>query len=377
MRMKSKTKPLGKQGAIERLRDDLVSQIRCGELKPDMPIRSAADLSTLYGISYPTVHRILTDLVQEGLIYRIQGRGTYVARRNAEPAAGNPVVGVFMRSAGDLFGPLFSHLSNALQSAGLLCMASDPQTDMFTQSPEACLDDVLKSKPSALIVEGMAPFPFSALKKREADIPNLVFIHMMQTELHFDADAILSDFERGGYLAARHLLELGHRRLAVEIYGAPDGTTTEWQHSRDRLRGCLQACREHGVPDGDVAVLDAKQGSAPVRALLKSPARPTAVVASTDFEASKLMAVVQATKLRIPEDVSIVGCFNTSWCERLSPPLTSVSIREEVIARRAVACVLERLRDPDAPSVRMLLEPALVARGSTAAPALSRARCGV
>ena len=87
MRMKSKATTLGKQGAIERLRDDLVSQIRCGELKPDMPIRSAADLSTLYGISYPTVHRILTDLVQEGLIYRIQGRGTYVARRNAEPAA--------------------------------------------------------------------------------------------------------------------------------------------------------------------------------------------------------------------------------------------------------------------------------------------------
>lgn len=366
--MKSKAKPLGRQGAIERLRNDLVSQIRGGELKPDMPIRSAADLSALYGISYPTVHRILTDLVQEGLIYRIQGRGTYVARRNAEPAAGNPVVGVFMRSTGDLFGPMFSHLSNALQTAGLLCMASDPQTDTFTQSPEACIDDVLNSKPAALIVEGMAPFPFAALKKRESDLPNLVFIHMMQTTLHFDADAILCDFERGGYLAARHLLELGHRRLAVGLYGTPTGTRIEWQHSRDRLRGCLQACRELGLAADDVAVFDANEGPEAFHALLKSRARPTAVVATTDFEASKLISVIHAEGLRIPEDLSIVGYFNTSWCERLSPPLTSMSIREDVIARRAVACVLERLREPDAPSVRMLLEPELIVHGSSAAP---------
>ncbi len=366
--MRQKPPSLNKQGAIEQLRIDLVSQIRDGILAPNMPIRSAADLSKLYGISYPTVHRVLTDLVRDGFIVRIQGKGSFVAPVDANEQKGSQVVGVLMRTTGDLFGPMFSNLNNQLQATNLTCVASDPETQTFLRCPASCISSVLQSKPSSLIVEGMADFPFATLKSYEAQIPHLLFIHLMLTDEVFNADVILSDFERGGYLATRHLLDLGHRCLAIEMFGLSEPNEPRWQHARDKLRGCLRACREAGLPDAKIHVFDAKQAQKTFRALLQSPNPPTGLIAFADYEAARLLSEARSLGFHVPHDLSVVGYFNTNWCSRLDLPLTSVSIREDVIARRAVETIREKITFPNAPKLRLLLEPELILRQSTAAP---------
>lgn len=360
----SKTNKLGKGGAAARLRQDLVDQIRQGVLGPNDAVMPAHTLATLYGVSYPTVHRALSELVKSGLIYRVQGRGTFVAA----PKTHHDIVGVMMRYEGDLFGTMFSRLSHHLQAEGLVCMGSDAMPNDVDRIPAERLRDVLKFQPDALIVEGIGHFPFEALKAQESAIRHLVFIHLLETDLQFNADAVLSDFQRGGYLAARHLLERGHRRFAVEIFGPADSDYLPWLSSRSRLQGFLAACREFGVPPEHVHVLDGLDNRKEVRRLgelLHAVHRPTAILASTDYHAHCLLKAIHGAGLRMPGDLSLMGYFNTHWCERLDVPLTSVSIREDVLAQRAVDCICEKRKNPNSPRVQLQIEPVVISRAST------------
>ncbi len=363
---------LNKNNAIERLRLDIIEQIQAGTLQANDPIIAAPELARRYQISYPTVHRILTGLVRDGLIYRIQGKGTFVAPNRHGGATSQTPVGILMRASGDLFGPLFSHISNQLQNAGRLCFAADPLAPAFLESPEICMRKMVHSGARSLIVEGAHTFPFDQLKAFEHHVQHLVFVLMMQTRIPFSADAVLSDFERGGYLAARHLINRGHRRLAVEIYTEKPSPNLEDQHSWMRLEGCRLACREAGIPESNLSLLPVKRLEPSLHALIQSEKPPTAIIASTDYEASKIYLALRSMGLHVPQDMSLLGYFNTSWCNRFDIPLASVSIREAVIAERAVAAIREKSEHAEAPCVRLLLEPEVIDRASVSRPKPSK-----
>ena len=99
--------------------------------------------------------------------------------------------------------------------------------------------------------------------------------------------------------------------------------------------------------------------------LLHAVHRPTAILASTDYHAHCLLKAIHGAGLRMPGDLSLMGYFNTHWCERLDVPLTSVSIREDVLAQRAVDCICEKRKNPNSPRVQLQIEPVVISRAST------------
>ena len=196
-----------------------------------------------------------------------------------------------------------------------------------------------------------------------------------------DVPAVGIDDFGGGYAAARHLVDLGHRRVAVLglVLGdapgpiAPDQVrSTPSVNVRERARGYWAALAEVGVPEVDVPVLAVRSDGMNVGEALALVFRagrplPTAILAMSDRVALKAMAWLAEQGLRVPEDVSVVGFDDIPEAAAARPPLTTVAQPYRRIAERAVAAIL----DGDMPQGAEVLPVSLVARDSTGPVPLS------
>jgi DNA-binding LacI/PurR family transcriptional regulator len=173
---------------------------------------------------------------------------------------------------------------------------------------------------------------------------------------------------QGGVTAARHLVELGHRRI-----GAISGPDDLWS-CRARLDGYHAALRRAGLPVDDALVhcdeLTAEAGLRQARKLLGLPDPPTAIMAGNDAQA---FGVLQALGERgAPDDVSVTGFDDLPIATWATPPLTT--IRQPLAAMAATAFwMLTSVGTGSETRPRHLeLDTSLVIRGSTAPRSLFR-----
>lgn len=171
--------------------------------------------------------------------------------------------------------------------------------------------------------------------------------------------ASLGDDETGGYLAVRHLLDLGHRRIGL-ITG-PEYTTT----GLGRRIGAERALREAGIePDAQLMVTTGfglEEGTQAGMQLLSLSDRPTAIFAANDSLAIGVMSAAQSFALGIGKDLSLVGYNDIPVVSRLAIPITSVRTAFDQIATSA----LELLEYPGEGSQTRLALPTLIPRAST------------
>jgi len=170
----------------------------------------------------------------------------------------------------------------------------------------------------------------------------------------------------GGLAVARHLLELGHRRIAM--INGPD----ELFCCRARQDGFRAALDAAGVPVDEallrVAPLYVEGGLAEARELLRLPDRPTAIFAANDLQAMGVYRAADQADLRIPGDLSVVGFDDLQFTQWVVPALTTV--RQPLFQMGATAAELvfslAAGREPE--HARVELPTTLVVRSSTGPP---------
>jgi DNA-binding LacI/PurR family transcriptional regulator len=171
---------------------------------------------------------------------------------------------------------------------------------------------------------------------------------------------------QGGMTAARHLIELGHRRI-----GAIGGPDSLWS-CRARLDGYRSALRRAGQTVEESLVrcdeFQAEGGLRQARELLGLPDPPTAIMAGNDAQAFGVLQALAERGLRAPDDVSVTGFDDLPIATWATPPLTT--IRQPLAAMAATAFWMLTAAD-DGSEVRprhLELETTLVVRRSTAPP---------
>jgi len=189
-------------------------------------------------------------------------------------------------------------------------------------------------------------------------------IPVVMVSRHVDCavcDYVVVDNLRGGYLVTRHLIELGHRRIAF-VRGTPNAST-----SLDRESGYRQALDEYGVKYDEALVGQGNytyQGAyVATGQLLNVEPPPTAIACANDLMAIAVIDAVIDSGLRVPEDVAVTGYDDIAWAGSRSLALTSVKASMDVMAQEAVTMLLQRIQGSiSGPPRRVILRPKLVVR---------------
>jgi LacI family transcriptional regulator len=177
-------------------------------------------------------------------------------------------------------------------------------------------------------------------------------------------DAVVIDNERGACDAVRHLLDLGHERIALLV------ARTDWTTDAGRLAGYRSALSEAGLKVDRNLILEIEtheiEAATRIDALLRTE-RPTAIFAANNVLAEQAWRVLRRRDLDIPGDVSLVAFDDVPWMEMVQPPITAVRQPAYEMGRRAALLLLRRLDDPTCGRTVEVLQPELVVRGSTSA----------
>jgi LacI family transcriptional regulator len=207
-------------------------------------------------------------------------------------------------------------------------------------------------------VDGLVWFPIDDLPDRQPDLRGVPTIVLDRTIEGFDS--VLADYAAGGKLAAKHLVEAGHRHIGI-IAGPADAMS-----SRLRAEEASAYVEAHASVAWRVeAAFSADLDPGVVQTLLKGKA--TAVIAGADLIAIGAIRALQRAGRRVPEDVSVIGFDNIAWGDLCNPALTTIDMPVSEIGNEAVAMLLRRIKAPDEPRRRIVFDVALVARDSVAA----------
>jgi LacI family transcriptional regulator len=175
-----------------------------------------------------------------------------------------------------------------------------------------------------------------------------------------------ADNLRGARLATEHLIELGHKRIAM-LTGRHD-----LQSSVLREQGYRQAMKKAQLEVDEQLVQPGEYHQAPsrnsARKMLARPNPPTAIFAANDISAIAAMAVAVELGLRVPADLSVVGFDNIPESALSNPALTTVEQPIRLMGCRAVEMLIELIRGHALEETHLTLDTRLLVRQSTAAP---------
>lgn len=295
---------------------------------------------------------VLTAIEQLGFQPNPLARGLRQGRRMT--------IGVLAQTVeSPFFGTTFRGIAEALAGSDYTPLIIDGPQDAASEAKR--VEFLLSRRVDGVIIPTCV-LPDDLLVRYSREVPLVVG----GRDLHgANLFAMKLDNVLGARLATRHLLELGHRRIAY--FKGPENHID----AVERVKGYRLALREACVPHDPGLLLQAgflaEHGEAAVERLLDARRPFTAIFAANDECAYGIRLGLYRRGIRVPEDVSLVGFDDLPGSRFSTPPLTSVRQPLEEIGRRAARSLLDLL-DHREPSTADMPQVQLVVRDTTAPP---------
>jgi LacI family transcriptional regulator len=275
------------------------------------------------------------------------------------------VIGVVIN---DLLNPFFAELlvgmERRLVDAGYISLMA--HTDERLDVQEKVLTSMREYNAAGLILCPAFDTPPALLQAiRASGTPLVITVRPVGTG---EYDFVGADHERGMLAVTRHLIELGHRRIAFlgRIGGGPV--------YEQRRTGYRRAMQEHDLPVAPEWIvniaLTREGGRDGLRRVLAMEPRPTAAICYNDVVAFGAMSEAGEQGLVVGRDLSLTGFDGVIASAHTNPPLTTADVRPAELGAAAADVLLQRLAHPDAPPIQSLAEPRLVVRQSSGPPAV-------
>ena len=353
------------------LKEVIRGAILSGVYKPGQRMESQAEFMKHAKLSTRTVSRAFKELVDEGWVVRNKGVGTFVSERT-RPAATQltTVAVVFKNFANEMVARILGGFELECQKQGYVCQ-------LVSAGHEDDSEDRAVSELRAGRIAGIVTQP-DAQSTRHGELIRVIREQVPVVLVNdplpgVDSDLAVADNEEASYQLTRHLLELGHTRMAFisSSFKYPYGPSIA-----DRIAGMRRALHEWGenADDDDVAVLangdreqDVRQA---VTDVIERPAhrRPTAIVCLHDHLARRVVCRLQGLGIRVPEDISVATFDDLSFATNDTPRLTTVRTPCKRIGKKAASLLFDRLSDPAKPPVVHYFDAPIIVRESTAPP---------
>ncbi|WP_329576703.1 LacI family transcriptional regulator [Kitasatospora sp. NBC_01250] len=267
-------------------------------------------------------------------------------------------VGLFVPTlAGSFYAELVEEVEDVLEAAGYHLLLATTRLD--GERARRYLAGLTSRSVDALLIAGDQDLIDHLPLLADARFP--VVLCAWETEAPDQFPVVTIDYERAGYLAGRHLRELGHQRVAV--LASPAHTV--------RVAGFRRAFAADGLTVPDSAVHLAPEptpagGFAAARAALAADPGVTALFATHDVLALGALEAARDAGRSVPGNLSVVGHDDNAEVQLTRPSLTTVSIPKRGMARQATELLLRAITKTGTPSNSVqLLRPELIVRDST------------
>jgi DNA-binding LacI/PurR family transcriptional regulator len=192
----------------------------------------------------------------------------------------------------------------------------------------------------------------------QVDIPTVLMGEIAGTNLY----SVDVDNRLAAKNAAEYLIELGHTRVAC-ITNAPQNFTSSF----DRMLGYKDALLAAGIPFDDRLVrygdFDPQSGYQQMKSLLTGR-HFTAVFVASDNVAIGAKAALREAGLRVPEEISMIGFDDIPWAQFSDPPLTTIRLPAQSLARTACVVLMDLLQGKEPATRKQILDTELVIRKS-------------
>jgi LacI family transcriptional regulator len=272
----------------------------------------------------------------------------------------------------DASNPFFTDVAQGIEAAAeaadlslVLCTSSQREERELRH-----LELLQQQRVQGILVTPVDPEAAALDDIRRRGTP-LVIVDRIRTDTTFCSVAV--DDLLGGRIAAEHLVDRGHRRMA--FVGGPPSLG----QVRDRLEGSRTAWAAAGRAPEDLVVLStesldvaAGREAGARLAGLPSRRRPTAAFCANDLVALGLLQHAIGTGTRVPEELAILGYDDIEFAAAAAVPLSSVRQPRHELGRAAAALVLDEAQNPEHEHRQVLFTPELVARESTSGTAAAR-----
>lgn len=316
------------------------------------------DVAEKAGVSVATVSYVLNDTgsvsagVRNKVLAAVRALG-YSPNRAAQAmrTGRTSTLGLVLP---DLLNPLFPEMAQAFEHA-----AREFGYSIFLVDTKHS-DEIERQGIASLIqqgVDGIIWFPRTQ-QDTVQDISAQVPIVVLDRDLP-GFDIVRPDHEQGGRLQSEYLLGKGHKRVGL-LYGPL---------SVDNMRLRRDAFYESFSKEGDITWELENPFSMEITEENRErlgQAGPTAIVAGNDMIAVGIIKTLNELGITVPERVSVIGFDNISWCNVVTPALTTIRMQLKEIAAEAVSLLFRRIKEPDLPKRKIVIDVELVPRASVA-----------
>lgn len=326
-------------------------RISSGELSGGDKLESENELSSLFGISRQTIRHALELLVQEGILERVQGSGTYVKdikaaeEENMELSRTVTIISTYVD--GYIFPRILQAMVRNLEDAGygVHIMFSNNHLETERKLLVKLLEE--KSRNPLIVEPVMSGIPnpnikyYRRLKAR--GIP-ILFFHSYYQEL--DIPHISMNDEMAGRMATEYLIENGHTKIAG-IFKADDG------QGHRRYKGYLKALLHGGIEIKEdricwIDTRDVKNFQTVFPKVMDRLKGCSACVCYNDEVAHALTEFAIASQVNIPEAFSLASVDNSELARLNAVPLSSVSHPMEALGAKVAEGMIRLIENPDA-----------------------------
>jgi len=344
----------------------LRERILAGKYHEQIPGQRA--LAKEFGVNFITVRKAVATLAKEGLLVKQSGRGTFITRlKRARTHNLAAVLGGLSYG----FGGQHPRLIQGIQEEA----AKFKQDVIFRPhlgdpliERQAIEDLIARNKCDGLLVWPTRQDASQAVEiLRASGIP---FVVVMRVDVKFrqDVSYVVDDDFEGGYLAAKHLLDLGHREVGFVGHSAKAGAGNSFEE--ERWHGFVKAHHDAGVRPGpriqtDLLADAGAKGLPLTKTFLKKIDGLTALFCVNDRLALHLLGLPKFANLSIPEDISLIGYDDIEAAEHFN--LTTVHQPLVEIGSEAVRILMEEIDGGRTAPRQRKVAPRLVVRETTAA----------
>lgn len=334
-------------------------RILSGELALGAALESESELCRRYGVSRTPVRHALALLAEEGLIRRIQGKGSFVS---ATASAGDPATNGDTRLGTarvavmiDTTSPLSENRVAIKAMEGLNAQAAKLNSpykltyEFHAFAGES--DPVAQNFVARTDVDGLILFPFSEAARTfvaNARPGNLPAVSLYRQVPRCAFSQFYVDHERGAYLATDYLIRLGHRRIAFMARATPPSPAGMPPDVVElRLAGYRRALEAAGIErDPSLVVAPVPWAGEIPRAtvrLLRQDNPPTALLVGGSAISPECLRALDEEQVRIPEDLSVLVIDRPREATHHDPPIGGVTLPMETVAKLALEEMLLRI----------------------------------